>query len=97
MLNIKNIRENENIVRKAIKDKQLDNKVDLDEVLKVDGEYVSILHKVESIRALRNIETKNISKVEGSERKDLIEKGNKTIEYYWNQGGFIKKNTKSYT
>ena len=80
MLNIKNIRENENIVRKAIKDKQLDNKVDLDEVLKVDGEYVSILHKVESIRALRNIETKNISKVEGSERKDLIEKANKTKE-----------------
>lgn len=77
MLDIKFIRENPDIVKKAIKDKQLAGTVDVDELLNVEKKYRGILQNVETHRALRNQLSENVSKVEEKEREKLIDEATK--------------------
>lgn len=73
MLDIKFIRNNTDKVKKAVADKQLNEKVNIDELLSVDSEYTSLLHKVETHRNLRNELSNTISKITGDARDKKIE------------------------
>jgi seryl-tRNA synthetase len=77
MLDIKYIRENEEEVKKAVKDKQLTKTIDIDELLKVDSKYAALLQKVEAHRNLRNEISNYISKVENEHREEKIEEATK--------------------
>lgn len=73
MLDIKYIRENPEVVKKAINDKQLNGTVDIDKLLQLDAEYRNLMLKVESHRALKNKLSDDISKVSNEERSKLID------------------------
>ena len=73
MLDIKYIRENADVIKKAVSDKQLSGSVDIDKILALDAEYLDLLQKVELHRTLRNKLSDGIGKVEGAERERLIE------------------------
>lgn len=73
MLDIKFIRENPEIVKEGIKNKQLTGTVDIDKLLELDARYLSILQKVETHRALRNQLSENIAKVGAEDRQKLID------------------------
>ncbi|MFA6981694.1 MAG: serine--tRNA ligase [Patescibacteria group bacterium] len=72
MLDTKFIRENPEIVKKAVKDKQLAGTVDIDELLDVESRYLDLLRKVETKRALKNELSDGISKVAPEAREKLI-------------------------
>ncbi len=72
MLDIKFIRENAEVVKKAVADKQLANEVNVDELLELDKKYLVILQKVETHRSLKNALSKNISKVDKEEKAKLL-------------------------
>ncbi len=80
MLDIKFIRENPEIVKKAIVDKQLSGTVDIDKLLEVDKTYRELLTRVEEHRALRNQLSDNISKVTPTERANLIRQATEVKE-----------------
>lgn len=54
MLDIKFIRENPKIVKKALIDKQLEDYVDIDKILKLDEKRRSLIQEIEKLRAKRN-------------------------------------------
>lgn len=72
MLDIKFIRENSELVKKAIKDKQLEGTVDIDTLLELDARYRNVLQNAETHRALRNQLSKDVSKVTVDDREKLI-------------------------
>ena len=72
MLEIKYIRENSELVKKAVSDKQLSGTVDIDKILELDQEYIGLLQKVELHRTLRNKLSESIGKVGADERDNLI-------------------------
>lgn len=72
MLDIKYIRENTELIKKAVTDKQLSGTVDIDKILSLDQEYIELLHKVELHRTLRNQLSDSIGKVDGAKREELI-------------------------
>ena len=72
MLDIKYIRENSGLVKKALKDKQLEGTVDIDKLLEIDTKYKNILQLVETKRALKNQLSEDISKFESSCFNSLI-------------------------
>jgi seryl-tRNA synthetase len=80
MLDIKFIRENPEIVKKAVKDKGLEGTVDVDKIVELDAKHRETLQKVETHRALRNQLTSDISKVENDARQKLIEEATKVKE-----------------
>ncbi len=73
MLDIKFIRENPEIVKKAVADKQLTKTVDIDVLLELDTNYLALLQKVELHRTLRNKLSEDIGKVAADARPKLIE------------------------
>lgn len=72
MLDIKFIRENPEIVKKGVVDKQLQSTVDIDALLDSDKKYTELLRKVETHRALKNKLSDDIAKVEPSARSALV-------------------------
>jgi seryl-tRNA synthetase len=72
MLDIKFIRENPDLVKKAVTDKQLTGTVDIDHLLEIDSKYSDTLKKVETYRSLKNKLSKAIAEVEPKEREKLI-------------------------
>ncbi|HXK52721.1 MAG TPA: serine--tRNA ligase, partial [bacterium] len=80
MLDIKIIRENPEVVKKAIEDKNMNGVVDIDRLLQVDVEYRNLLKKVEELRAIRNELSQDISKVSGDAREKLITQASDTKE-----------------
>lgn len=62
MLDINLIRENPQIVRKALSDRQSDPSL-VDEVIKLDASRRELLVKIESLKAVRNEVSKEISKM----------------------------------
>lgn len=72
MLDIKFIRENADLVKKGINDKQLQNTVDLDQLLELDKKYLDLLRTVETERALRNQLSNAISKATTEDRSRII-------------------------
>ena len=78
MLDIKFIRENENIIRKALKDKQLQGTLNFDELLGLDAKYLQVLKKTELHRNLKNELSKRISIIkEAGEKQKIIEEATK--------------------
>ncbi len=73
MLDIKFIRENPEIVKKAVADKQLTKTVDVNQLLQLDTMYLALLQKVELHRTLRNKLSEDIGKVAAEDRTKLIE------------------------
>lgn len=73
MLDIKYIRENPEKVKKDVKAKHLDTKVNIDALLRFDQEYRDLLTRVEEHRALRNQLSKDIALVDGDSRTKLID------------------------
>ena len=76
MLDIKFIRENPEVVKKAVADKQLVGTVDIDELLKLDRQYLDNLRKVELHRSLHNSISKDIDSIDiikNSEDNDRTE------------------------
>lgn len=80
MLDIKYIRENADLVKKGVADKQLTNTIDIDALLELDREYMSLLQKVENHRALRNNLSKDIARVDADAKKKLLEEASNIKE-----------------
>ena len=73
MLDIKFIRQNSDIVKKAVLDKQLSGTIDVDELLKIDAEIQSLTRELDEIRAKRNkLNTQIKSSKDDKERQNLI-------------------------
>ena len=78
MLDLKYIRGNKEIIKKAIYDKQLQNTLNLDELLELDAKYLQVLKKTELHRNLKNELSKKIPGIkEKDEKQKLIEKATK--------------------
>lgn len=73
MLDIKFIRENPEVVKKAILDKQLTGTVDIEKLLELDAQYLNLLRQVETHRSLKNKLSEDISKVDPETREKLIQ------------------------
>ena len=73
MLDIKFIRENPEVVKKAIEDRAM--KLDIDEVLRLDQKKRSLLIDVEELKHKRNVESEEIGKLarEGKDANKLKE------------------------
>jgi seryl-tRNA synthetase len=80
MLDIKLIREKPELVKKSIKDRGMVGASDVSKLLKVDKEYVDLLQRVETHRALRNSLSSDIGKVSKPEKKKLIKEATKVKE-----------------
>lgn len=73
MLDINLIRENPEMVRKALRDRQMETAV-VDEVLRLDARRRALLQEVEALKAERNAVSKEIGRMkEASERQARIE------------------------
>ncbi len=70
MLDIKYIRENPEIVKKAITDKRVD--VDLDNLLELDQRRRSLLNETETLQATKNAVSKDIPKLQGADKDAKI-------------------------
>jgi seryl-tRNA synthetase len=80
MLDIKFIKENKELVKKAVEHKKLGGLVDVDKILNQHAAYLDLLKKVEAHRALRNQLSEAISKVTPEERTKLISEAAKVKE-----------------
>ena len=72
MLDINFIKNNRNLVKKAVEDKQLSQTISIDRLIETHERYLDLLKKVEIHRALRNKLSESISKVAPRDRADLI-------------------------
>lgn len=70
MLDIAFIRQNPDVVKKAVKDKLMD--VDIDRLLELDSDIRDKTSKVESLRAERNNLSKVIPSLQGSEKEKSV-------------------------
>ena len=78
MLDLKYIRGNKEIIKKAIYDKQLQNTLNLDELLELDAKYLQVLKKTELHRNLKNELSKKVPGIkEKDEKQKLIEEATK--------------------
>lgn len=80
MLDPKFIRENPNLIKKALSDKQLAGTLDVDKLLEVDKKYLEVLHKVEIKRNLKNTLSDDISKMKEKDTRDKLIKEATTIK-----------------
>ena len=78
MLDLKYIRGNKEIIKKAINDKRLQNTLNLVELLELNAKYLQVLKKTELHRNLKNELSKKIPGIkEKDEKQKLIEKATK--------------------
>ncbi len=70
MLDIKFIRENTKIVKKAAKNKEIE--VDIDKLLSLDEDRRKLIHKREELRAQQNEASDRIAEAKGAEKKKMI-------------------------
>ena len=75
MLDIKFIRDNTEIVRKAIREKG--EKLDIDRLLQVDSKLTQLKNELQNLQTKRNANAKKIPKATKEEREKLIEEGRK--------------------
>jgi len=80
MLDIKYIRENADIVKKGVEDKQLQSTVDIDLLLKLDSEYRNLLRQVETKRSLKNQLSEDISKISDKSTRENLVKEASTVK-----------------
>lgn len=78
MLDIKFIRENSNLIKKACKQKGID--LDVKKLLKVDEEKRTLLKKVETLKAEKNKASGDIAKLDGAEKEKAIAEMQKVSE-----------------
>ncbi|AFZ68689.1 serine--tRNA ligase [Deinococcus peraridilitoris] len=78
MLDLKFIRENPQVVRRAIEVKHL--ALDLDHLLRVDSELLALRQKLEILQAERNGNAKLVPKASSDERPTLIQRGKDLAE-----------------
>lgn len=86
MLDINFIKQNPEVVKKAVQDKRLE--VDIDELLKIDEQRHSLLAQVEDLRHQKNLAAKERNAEEGKkvkDRLDSLEKELKGVEERFNQ------------
>jgi seryl-tRNA synthetase len=70
MLDINLIRSNPELIKQGIQKKRM--KMDLDELLELDGDLRKLRSEVENLRSERNRLSKDIPKAQGSEREELV-------------------------
>ncbi len=80
MLDIKYVKENRSVVKKAVEDKQLSGSVDIDLLVDTYDKYTELLKKVEGHRSLRNSLSKDVAKVAGQEKEKLLVEAKKIKE-----------------
>ncbi|PIR42883.1 serine--tRNA ligase [candidate division WWE3 bacterium CG_4_9_14_0_2_um_filter_35_11] len=80
MLDIKFIRENPEIVKKAIKDKQFSGTIDIDELLKIDSEIREIELKLNDLRQKRNDLNDKIKNAKDPSERDVLIKENSILK-----------------
>ncbi len=73
MLDLKFIKENQEVVRLAIQQKNIC--LDLDELLNCERIVLDLKQKIQALQAKRNANAKKFSQVKGKEREDLISYG----------------------
>ncbi len=74
MLNLQFVREHPEAVRKALRDRSLDER-GLDELLSLDEERRRLLSRVETLKAERNVIGRSTGSAPVEERPQLIEQG----------------------
>src|SRR3989344_8804785 len=84
MLDIKFIRENQGLLREAIKNKRV--KCDLDKLLQVDARRLELMAAVEAGRARQNEVSKQVVSVNETDRAILIAEMQKLKESLKSQG-----------
>jgi len=73
MLDIKFVRDNQDIVKENIKKKFQDRKLPLiDEVIALDAENRKVITEADSLRAERNALSKEVGKLMGQAKKDPV-------------------------
>ena len=72
MLDPKYIRENPELVKKALSDKKLTGTLDLDKLLRLDTKYLEVLRLVELKRNLKNTLSEDIAKVKDKKIRDKL-------------------------
>ena len=75
MLDIKFIRDNAEIVKKAISEKG--EKLDIDQLLQVDSKLTQLKSELQNLQTKRNANAKKIPKATKEEREKLIEESRK--------------------
>ena len=74
MLDLNLIRENPDLVRTALKNRQMDASP-VDEVLRLDEKRRTLLTQVEALKAERNAVSKEIGKSKDAAERDLLLRG----------------------
>jgi seryl-tRNA synthetase len=77
MLDPKFIRENKEKIEYAIHNKKIQEKIDVDKLLKLDSDYSEKLQEVEAKRAVRNELSDKIGKADKDEREKVIKEATK--------------------
>jgi len=72
MLDIKYIKENKDLVKKVVADKQMSGSVNIDLLLDTYDAYLTLLQKVELHRNLKNTLSKDISKLSQEDREKVL-------------------------
>ncbi|MDF2577228.1 MAG: serS [Chlamydiales bacterium] len=75
MLDLKFIRENPDMIRKAIELKNAP--CDLDKLLQLDAQVLDLKRKIENLQASKNANAKQVAQAKSEERASLIENGKK--------------------
>jgi len=78
MLDIKFIRENKNIVKKAVKNKNLE--LDIDELLDINDKRIALLQEIENLRKRRNEIAVAIKNIKDKPDQNLIKEGRELKE-----------------
>ena len=80
MLDIKYIKNNVEKVKDAVRNKQLEKTINIDDLLGVYDEYSNLLREVESLRTERNKISESVTKLTGDEKTAAISKGKQLKE-----------------
>jgi len=80
MLDIRYIKENKDIIKKAVIDKQLVGTVDVDVLVDTYDKYIDLLKKVETHRGLKNNLSKGVITLEKKEKTKLLEEAKRVKE-----------------
>lgn len=80
MLDIRFIKENKNLVKQAVHDKQLDGTVDIDKLVDIYDKYLDLLRRVESHRSLKNTLSKDIATLQNEQKIKVLDEAKKLKE-----------------
>jgi seryl-tRNA synthetase len=89
MLNIKFIRENQELIKEAARKKRVN--INIDKLVETDDKRLVILRDVENMRARQNAASDKIARLPGEEKQDAIDEMKKLKEEMFSKESELKK------